>query len=58
MLNLDRRVGEKILIGDDIEIVVCRIDRGVVRIGINAPRQTQILREELLESQKAREEKP
>lgn len=47
MLVLSRKVGEKILIGDDISITVVRVAQGVVRIGIEAPKETPIAREEL-----------
>lgn len=47
MLVLSRRTGERILIGDDIVITVCEIDRGKVRLGIEAPRTTTIYREEV-----------
>ena len=48
MLILSRKAGEKIYIGDDIVLVVTKIDRGKVRIGIDAPKDIPILREELL----------
>lgn len=48
MLVLSRRTGERILIGDDIVITVCEIDRGKVRLGIEAPRTTTIYREEVV----------
>lgn len=47
MLILSRFVGEKIYIGDDIVIEVKLIDRGTVRLGLTAPRETKILRAEL-----------
>lgn len=46
MLNLTRRRGEKIFVGDDIVIVVTQIDRGKVRIGIEAPPDMKIDRDE------------
>jgi len=49
MLVLSRKVGEKILIGDDISITVVRVAQGVVRIGVEAPKETPIAREELRE---------
>jgi carbon storage regulator len=49
MLVLTRKVGEKILIGDDIIISVVEIDRSGVRIGVEAPKQLSILRYEVYE---------
>lgn len=50
MLTLTRKVGESIKIGDDIEIVVKEIRRNQVRIGIVAPRDVSIYREEIYEA--------
>ena len=47
MLVLSRRTGERILIGDDVAITVVRIGPNSVRIGIEAPRSMNIVREEL-----------
>jgi carbon storage regulator len=47
MLILTRRIGEKILIGDDIEVVVLDVNRNQVKVGIKAPRDLTVLREEL-----------
>ncbi len=47
MLVLSRLVDEVIVIGDDIEIMVCDIRGDNVRIGIKAPREVQVLRKEL-----------
>lgn len=52
MLVLNRRIGERILIGQDILIAVCRVDGHTVSIGINAPDDVKIIREELLFVQK------
>lgn len=48
MLVLGRKLGEKILIGKDICITVVDIDRGRIRLGIDAPKDLPIYREELL----------
>ena len=50
MLVLTRRVDEAIQIGPDITITVVRIGPGSVRIGIEANRDVNILRAELVES--------
>jgi len=47
MLVLSRRAGERIQIGDQVEVTVVRIGPGVVRIGVEAPQQMQVLREEV-----------
>jgi len=49
MLVLTRRAKERILIGDNIELVVVSIQHGRVRLGIECPRDTLILRKELEE---------
>ena len=50
MLTLTRKVGETIRIGHDTEIAVKEIRRNQVRIGIAAPRDVPIYREEIYES--------
>jgi len=48
MLVLTRKLGEKIYVGNDICLTITRIEKGKVRIGIEAPRNMSIMREELL----------
>ena len=48
MLVLSRKLGEKIYINDNISITVVDIDRGKIRLGIEAPRNVPIFRQELL----------
>jgi carbon storage regulator len=47
MLVLSRKVGERIWIGDEISITVVRITGGGVRLGIEAPAEMPVVREEL-----------
>jgi carbon storage regulator len=48
MLILSRKQGEAIIIGDGIRVVVLASDRKGVRIGIDAPAEVSILREEIV----------
>jgi carbon storage regulator len=47
MLVLSRKVGEKILIGENIAVTVVRVAQGVVRLGVEAPKEMPIVREEI-----------
>jgi carbon storage regulator CsrA len=47
MLVLTRKLDEQILIGDDIKITVLRVRGNSIRIGIEAPRSTRVIRGEL-----------
>lgn len=47
MLVLSRKVGEKILIGDKIAVTVVRVAQGIVRLGVEAPKELPIVREEI-----------
>lgn len=47
MLVLARKIGEKIILNDDIEIIVLDTNQNTVRIGINAPKNVTVYREEL-----------
>ncbi len=47
MLVLSRKVGEKILIGDNVSVTVVRLTGGGVRLGIEAPIEMPVIREEL-----------
>lgn len=48
MLVLSRKPGERILVGDDVQITVVRIGPNTVRLGIDAPREISIVRQELI----------
>ena len=48
MLILSRRPGEQMVIGDDILVEVLEVSGTQVRLGITAPREVTVLREELL----------
>jgi carbon storage regulator len=50
MLVLSRKLGERILIGEDIEVAVVAVDGSRARIGVVAPRDVAVLRSELLAS--------
>ncbi|MGX7681040.1 carbon storage regulator CsrA [Jatrophihabitans sp. DSM 45814] len=49
MLILTRRVGESIIVGDDVTVTVFEVRGDAVRIGIDAPRSVQVHRQEVYE---------
>ena len=53
MLVLSRRVGERLLIGDDIVITVIEVRSDGVRLGIDAPREVRVHRAEVIEAVQA-----
>ncbi len=50
MLILTRKIGESIVIGDDIVIKVVETGKNSIRIGIDAPKEITVLRQEVFES--------
>ena len=49
MLILTRRVGESLMIGDDVTITVLGVKGNQVRIGVKAPKKVAVHREEILD---------
>ena len=50
MLVLSRKAGQKIIINDKITITVVRVAQGSVRIGVDAPEDCTIVREEIMDT--------
>jgi carbon storage regulator len=55
MLILMRRIGEIIMIGDDIKIIILGVKGVQVNVGINAPKEVQVHREEVYQRIKIEE---
>ncbi len=49
MLVLTRKVGQSLMIGDEIQVTVMEVNRGQVRVGIRAPRSIAIHRKEVFD---------
>lgn len=47
MLVLSRKLNEKIMIGDDIEVIVVEINKEQIKLGINAPKKIKVFRSEV-----------
>ena len=55
MLILTRRVGETLMIGEDVTVTVLGVKGNQVRIGVNAPREVAVHREEIFDRIKREE---
>jgi len=53
MLILSRKVNEKVMIGDDISISIIEVRGDQVRIGVDAPRNVKVYRQEVYDAIKA-----
>ena len=49
MLNLNRNIRESIYIGDEVKVIILGIEEGRVRIGIEAPKEIEVHRQEVYE---------
>ncbi len=56
MLILTRRVGETVMIGDNVTVTVLGVKGNQVRVGVNAPREIAVHREEIFERIKREKE--
>ena len=56
MLILTRRIGETVMVGDDVTITILGIKGSQVRVGINAPKHVAVHREEIYERIKAEQQ--
>ncbi|MCQ1856932.1 carbon storage regulator CsrA [Haemophilus sputorum] len=56
MLILTRKIGESLIIGDDVEITVLSVRGNQVKLGVNAPKEIAVHRQEIYERIKAAED--
>jgi carbon storage regulator len=58
MLILTRRTGEKLMIGDDVTVTVLGVKGNQVRIGVSAPKNVEVHREEIYNRIQAKKDLP
>ena len=58
MLILTRRVGESVMIGDEVAVTVLGVKGNQVRIGVDAPKNVAVHREEIFERIKSEKQPP
>ena len=58
MLILTRRIGESLMIGDDVTVTVLGVKGNQVRVGVNAPREVAVHRQEIYERLQAGQAPP
>ena len=56
MLILTRKIGESLILGDDVEITVLSVRGNQVKLGVNAPKEIAVHRQEIYERIKAAED--
>ena len=58
MLILTRRVGETVMIGENVTVTILGVKGNQVRVGVNAPKEVAVHREEIFERIKREEQTP